>query len=183
MVSTGNVLTFASILFLVVIEISGRTYELDPAEIIPLDSYRSVGQRRFSLTALGGFSITHSTNVLLLSLLFLISFQTWFSTRSPTVLLFAVFSVIFMMVLPIFELKHYHQMLREGSFPESLGVNFFIPLPSIGLALFTLGASGEPFIDTPSLYLGMAGILISGNMLLTMPYLSIAANELSETRW
>ena len=88
-----------------------------------------------------------------------------------------------MMFLPIFELKHYHQMLRDGSFPESLGVNFLIPLPSIGLALFTLGASGEPFIDAPSLYLGMAGILISGNMLLTMPYLSIAANELSETRW
>ena len=182
MVSTGNVLTLASILFLVVIEISSRSYELDPAEITPLDSYKSVRQRRFPLTALGGFSITHSINILLLSLLFIVSFHTWFSTRSPIVFLFSIFSLIFMMVLPVFELKYYHEMIREGLFPTSLKINFTIPLPSISISLFTVGVGDIRLIDAAVFYLGMAGAIIGLNIIRTMVYFNVVANELSERR-
>lgn len=108
MVGLENIFVISSVLFLVVIEISGRFRELD----IEGAARRSASNDE-TLPNLGIFSLIHGLNAFLLVVGFMLVVPKLVSNFDVSVLLLAILYMVLAGLLPYLEVKNYEAHLLE----------------------------------------------------------------------
>lgn len=145
MVNVDNLLVFSSILFLIVIELSGRFRDLDLGEI----ARQKEGYVLF-LPNLGILTYIHGLNAFLLLSGYLLALTANFSgSYVSMILLWAIYTIL-LVILPHLEIEDYDGLLGKSEQPTSFRIHLvftslvviLLPILVIIFGFFS-GTAGE----------------------------------------
>ncbi|ELZ80800.1 hypothetical protein C454_10856 [Haloferax gibbonsii ATCC 33959] len=178
-----NIFVSMSIVFLIVIELSGMAKSTDIQAI----ANNNQEQLLSVIPNLGRFTIIHCLNVLFLVMGYLLVFPEFLSTDSQALSLLLILTIALLLVLPILEIEDYDRFFREPQVADSLAIHaimsvsltILIPI----LLVFTVGLTEIGIVSMGSNIISILFqlLLVATVVFGTLKFLSDLRSELRES--